>query len=116
MPGNAGKRWCSRWVSAERAASRRNAPIALRTQLRDAGFGRAPGRVRKATTSPAQRTDPLREVVEIQVDVADPVLAVDQVRVHQRVPQDHQRVVLAVAWLGQAQGTEHPRRLRAVER
>src|SRR3546814_3919984 len=83
MPGNAGKRWCSRWVSAERAASRRRVPTASQAQ----------SRVRLA--SACEGTDPLLEMFEIQVDVADSVLFVDQVGVHQRVAQQHQAVVLA---------------------
>src|SRR5690606_18109501 len=79
MPGKAGRRWCSRWVSAERAASRRRMSTASQAQARSL-----------PAVSAGERTDPLLEVFEVQVDVADAVLVVDQIGVHQRVAQDHQ--------------------------
>src|SRR5690606_12493067 len=95
MSGKAGRRWCSRWVSADRAASRRRIATASQAHARSA-----------SGASACERTDAVLEIFEVQVDVADAVLVVDQIGVHQGVAQHHQAGVLVRAWLVEAELAE----------
>src|SRR4249919_4081181 len=94
MPGKPGRSIFNKWVSADRAASCCSFASAARHQSRWTSWSAktvAVAAVGMCTPS-AQRAYAHGQVVEVAVDVADPVLAVDQVRVHQRVAQDHQAV------------------------